>query len=208
MSKNEYSSLIIETVPFVEELCGKDAAVSVIEKAQENYRELIAENANEPKAMYSHTRDRIYPGIALFRALTETGVSREDAAVMFRRFYRQRAEKPAQSIRKLLKIPGLYRLMPRIFRSIMQKSFGENAGFKATYYDCPNNEFRADMTVCPYLEICRKYGCPEIVPAFCETDDVAYGNMHPNIIWGRTKTLGKGGDCCDFKLTVGRKGKT
>lgn len=114
----------------------------------------------------------------------------------------------ANSIDKGIKIPGLYRLMPRIFRSIMQKSFGENAGFKATYYDCPNNEFRADMTVCPYLEMCRKYGCPEIVPAFCETNDVAYGNMHPNIIWGRTKTLGKGGDCCDFKLTVGRKGKT
>ena len=114
----------------------------------------------------------------------------------------------ANSIDKGIKIPGLYRLMPRIFRSIMQKSFGENAGFKATYYDCPNNEFRADMTVCPYLEMCRKYGCPEFVPAFCETNDVAYGNMHPNIIWGRTKTLGKGGDCCDFKLTVGRKGKT
>ena len=97
--------------------------------------------------------------------------------------------------------------MPKIFRFVMQKSFGENVGFKAAYYDCPNNEFRADMTVCPYLEICRKYECPDIVPTFCDTDDVAYGNMHPCVIWGRTKTLGKGGDCCDFKLTIVRKGK-
>lgn len=207
MRKNNYSSLIMETVPFVEKLCGKDTAVSVIKKAQENYGKLIAENAGEPKAMYPHTRNRIYPGIALFRALTDVGIEREEAAEMFRHFYRQRAEKPAKSIRKLLKFPGLYRLMPRIFRSIMQKNFGENAGFRATYYDCPKNEFRADMTVCPYLDICHRYGCTEIVPAFCETDDVAYGNMHPNIVWGRTKTLGKGGNCCDFKLTVVRKGR-
>lgn len=29
-----------------------------------------------------------------------------------------------------------------------------------------------------------------------------YGNMHPKLKWGRTKTLGRGNDCCDFKLTV------
>ena len=59
-----------------------------------------------------------------------------------------------------------------------------------------------DMLECPYMSICRKYGCPEIVPAFCVSDDVAYGNMHPGLVWGRTKTLGRGDDCCDFKLTV------
>ena len=62
--------------------------------------------------------------------------------------------------------------------------------------------FRMDMLECPYMSICKKYGCPEIVPAFCVSDDVAYGNMHPRLVWGRTKTLGRGDDCCDFKLTV------
>ena len=62
--------------------------------------------------------------------------------------------------------------------------------------------FKMDMLECPYMNICRKYGCPEIVPAFCASDDVAYGNMHPKLVWGRTKTLGRGDECCDFKLTV------
>ena len=47
-----------------------------------------------------------------------------------------------------------------------------------------------------------KYGCPEIVAGFCRADDEAYGHMHPKLKWGRTKTLGQGGDCCDFRLTI------
>ena len=207
MGKEQHSELIIEMTPFVEEICGKDISVSVLDAAQKYYRELVAENATEPKAMYPHTRNRIYPGVAVFRALTDIGIERSRAAEMFRKFYRQRAEKPAKKIRSLLKIPGLYKLMPKIFRFVMQKNFGEDAGFKASYYETAKGEFRADMLVCPYMEICRKYGCTEIVPTFCETDDVAYGNMHPCVIWGRTKTLGKGGDCCDFKLTVVKKEK-
>ncbi|MBQ8642242.1 MAG: L-2-amino-thiazoline-4-carboxylic acid hydrolase [Clostridia bacterium] len=202
MNRKDGTGLISETVPFVIKLCGKEPAEKIIEAAQGKYRELVAQNADESKAMHPHTRQRIYPGIALFQALTEAGVSRENAAEMFRLFYRQRAEKPAASIRKLLKIPGLYRLIPQIFRFMMKKSFGEDAGFRADFYNTPKDEFRADMVVCPYLAICRRYGCPEIVPAFCETDDVAYGNMHPCVIWGRTKTLGKGSDCCDFHIVL------
>ena len=205
MDREHCSELIIEMAPFVEELCGKAASAAVISAAQKNYRALVLENADEPKVMWPHTRKRIYPGIAMFRALTNTGVERERAAEMFRYFYRRRAEKPAAAIRKLLKVPGLYMLMPRIFHSVMKKSFGESAGFQAIYYDTPKNEFRADMIACPYLELCRKYECPEIVPAFCETDDIAYGNMHPRVLWGRTKTLGKGGNRCDFRLTVRQK---
>ena len=47
-----------------------------------------------------------------------------------------------------------------------------------------------------------KYGCPEIVAGFCRADDEAYGHMHPKLKWGRTKTLGQGGDCCDFCLKM------
>lgn len=207
MGKEHRSELIVEMTPFVDEICGNDVSASVLDAAQKYYCKLVAENADEPKAMYPHTRNRIYPGIAIFRALTDVGIARSHAAEMFRQFYRQRAEKSAKKIRSLLKIPGLYKLMPKIFRFVMQKNFGEGAGFKATYYETAKCEFRADMLVCPYMEICRKYECTEIVPTFCETDDVAYGNMHPRVIWGRNKTLGKGGDCCDFKLTVRKQEK-
>ena len=40
----------------------------------------------------------------------------------------------------------------------------------------------------------------EITRAFCDGDDAGYGHLHPKLIWGRTKTIGRGGDCCDFLL--------
>jgi hypothetical protein len=49
--------------------------------------------------------------------------------------------------------------------------------------------------VLPYLNKCSANGCPELCKGYCEADDICYGNMHPKVIWGRTKTLGKGGDC-------------
>ena len=93
-------------------------------------------------------------------------------------------------------------MVPKIFLIGVNKMFGPDAGFKAKYYETEKDCFQMDMRECPYMNICKKYSCPEIVPAFCASDDVAYGNMHPKLIWGRTKTLGRGDECCDFKLTV------
>ena len=61
---------------------------------------------------------------------------------------------------------------------------------------------RFDMVKCPYQDCCVRYGCPELVKGFCDTDDICYGNMHRRLFWGRTKTLGHGGSVCDFKLRI------
>ncbi|MBQ6608822.1 MAG: L-2-amino-thiazoline-4-carboxylic acid hydrolase [Oscillospiraceae bacterium] len=39
-----------------------------------------------------------------------------------------------------------------------------------------------------------------MVKGFCDADDICYGNMHPKLIWGRTKTIGRGDECCNFLL--------
>lgn len=175
---------------------------AVMASAWARYDALCAENADEPKAVQTHARSRIYPAIAVFEALTVSSVSREDAAQLILDFYKARAQKPARMIQNLLKIPGLHKAVPKIFLIGVNKMFGPEAGFKAKHYDVKQGCFQMDMLECPYMCICKKYGCPEIVPAFCASDDVAYGNMHPKLIWGRTKTLGRGDECCDFRLTV------
>ena len=175
---------------------------AVMASAWSRYEVLCAENADEPKAVQTHTRSRIYPAIAVFESLVAARVSREDAAQLILDFYMKRAQKPAKAIQKLLKIPGLYRVVPELFLIGVNKMFGPDAGFKAKHHETEQGCFRIDMLECPYRNICRKYGCPEIVPAFCASDDVAYGNMHPKLLWGRTKTLARGDEYCDFKLTV------
>ena len=175
---------------------------AILSSAQKRYGALCAENADEPKAVQTHTRSRIYPAIAVFESLVAVGISREDAAQLILDFYMTRARKPAKMIQRLLKIPGLYKAVPGIFLIGVSKMFGPDAGFKAKHYESEKGCFQMDMLECPYMNICKKYGCPEIVPAFCASNDVAYGNMHPKLLWGRTKTLGRGDDYCDFKLTV------
>jgi hypothetical protein len=40
---------------------------------------------------------------------------------------------------------------------------------------------------------CEKYGYPELTQYFLVTQMISvYGNMHPKLVWARTKTLGRG----------------
>ena len=44
---------------------------------------------------------------------------------------------------------------------------------------------------------CKENGCEELCHLFCDVDDVTYGGLK-KIGFTRTKTLGYGGDCCNF----------
>lgn len=184
--------------PFINKNFGAVKGHVIMEDALRNYRRLCVENADEPREMRMHTRKRIYPAIAVFQALLFRGISRKQAADIIGEYYSFRSSKAALVIKALLLIPGLYRAIPGIFDIMTSRLFGPAAGFVSKKYAAPRGELRFDMLVCPYFELCKKYGCPEIVPAFCRADDICYGNMHPKIFWGRTKTLGMGGDRCDF----------
>ena len=62
--------------------------------------------------------------------------------------------------------------------------------------------WRIDMIKCPYHDACVHYGCPELCPCFCDSDDITYNDLHPDLLWRRTRTLGRGNDCCDFCLKL------
>ena len=68
-----------QIVPHLEKKYGREKAGVIMEKARARYAELVTENKDEPKAYYTHTRQRIYPGISMFDAMTGEGISREEA---------------------------------------------------------------------------------------------------------------------------------
>lgn len=37
--------------------------------------------------------------------------------------------------------------------------------------------WRVDMTKCPYYDTCVQYGCPELCPCFCDSDDITCANL-------------------------------
>lgn len=199
--KNQY---LKEIVPHLKEKYGAEMSGTIIASAWKHFDAICAENADEPKAYDMHTKQRIYPAIACLRAMTEAGIDRQEAVSFLHSYYLWRAEGKAQMLKKLMKVPGLYKAMPMLFNKLTPKMFGELAGFRSVWRRDPEWDLSFDMVQCPYLEKCREYGCPELCKAYCDADDVCYGDLHPKVVWGRTKTLGKGGDCCDFRMKVNK----
>jgi hypothetical protein len=189
-------------VPQIKEKYGEEKAREILTNAERRYAALLEENKDEPRAYSWQKRERIYPSIALFHALVDAGTEREEAAAFVTGYYRRLAERAAPVIRMVLKIPGLYRLVPKLFFDTALKHCVPEAGFLTENRFLSKTGMRFDMVRCPYQDSCVRYGCPELVKGFCDTDDICYGNMHSRLFWGRTKTIGHGDALCDFKLRI------
>lgn len=192
--------LIKETCKIVSEDVDKVKAAQIARSAQNRYETLRAENSSDSKELRSHSYKRIYPGIAVYEAMRAEGISQEKAIWYIREYFQRLAAKRVPFFQRAIKTFGLARKFPHLFVAGVKKSCQPNAGFVYELPESHDNEARINIVRCPYFEICKRYGCPEITSAYCDSDDAGYGNLHPNLIWGRTKTIGHGGDCCDFLL--------
>ena len=165
---------------------------------------LRSEYLNASKEKQFHLESQILPGIAAYETL-QTVMPKDEALRTVYGYVEARARRMRRTILRLLRVPGLYRLPPVLFSRLTPKFYGEAAGFAATEYQTSGGVWRIDMTKCPYHDACVEHGCPELCPCFCDSDDIAYDDLHPKLLWRRTKTLGRGGDCCDFCLKLAGK---
>ncbi len=202
MMKNQFLSM---SKPHLIKEYGDVLGEKVFLKSLDIFDKLITDNKDEPKAMHAHTRAKIYPCIALINAQIANGISPEKAIIFARKFIEFRSYKAAKFVKSIMKIPFIYKIMPVMFGKMTKRTFGVRQQFDAVFYEVSTREMRFDMTKCPYHDILEKYGYKEMTTAFCRGDDIVYGDMHKNLVWGRTKTLGDGDNCCNFKLTVVRK---
>lgn len=189
----------------------KTAAQRFPEKAGElnaafdaRLRALRAENAGATKEKQRHLEGQILPGIAAYETL-QTVLPKDEALQTVHGYVEERAWKLKKMILAFLRLLGLYRRIPGLFCRETPKLFGETAGFAAREIQTSGGVWRIDMTRCPYHDTCVQYGCPELCPSFCDSDDITYNGMHPKLSWHRTKTLGRGDDCCDFCLKIADK---
>ena len=94
------------------------------------------------------------------------------------------------------------RLPPHLFIKvaglITSTMFGEKAGFKRKWHCNTAAEKRFDLLTCPYVEVLTKMGCPEVCPSICIQDEYSFSGMKNGVLFERTKTLGRGDNCCDF----------
>jgi hypothetical protein len=174
----------------------KDELPKVYTRAAEMIKNYSRASSEELKHL-----NEIIPCIAFYESLIEHEGSRKKALQVYREWVLEDMELMAHRIRTVMKIPGMYRQAPRIFEMLVDQMFGIKAGFVGKPVPGQSG-FARDMIICPYFSVCSKYGYPELTAVFCDSDDITYGNMHPKLVWARTKTLGKGGDCCVFRLYV------
>ena len=202
MSKQSY----IET-GFIE-ICKKrypNRSEKLISDMKNRLSTLRKETENESKAMRFHLESQILPGIAAYETLSAV-MGKQQALAEIHRIVEIHSLKMKKAVSKAASFAGMYKRIPKIFLKVTQKTFGHDAGFDYKIYDTDKNTARLDMIKCPYCMMTVRYGCPELCVCFCDSDDIAYGNIHPKLKWHRSKTLGRGNDCCDFSLSYIKNG--
>lgn len=192
--------LIRTTCAIAAEDIGRECARRIAATAQKRYEALCVENASDSRALRTHTFRRIYPGIAVYETLRAEGIKPEKAAWTIREYFQRFSAKTVPHLQRAIRVLGLAKRIPGWFMKISLHSFGTDAGFVYAFPETHGNEARFNIVRCPYYEACKRYGCPEITRCFCDGDDAGYGSLHPKLLWGRTKTIGRGCDCCDFLL--------
>lgn len=168
-------------------------------QTERRMQELWAAYAGASPELHRHLESQIIPGIAVYETL-QTVMPRKEAYQTVHGYVEQRAWKIRRAILKLMHVPGLWQRVPGIATKGTRKMFGTAAGFQAVEKETDSNVWRIDMVKCPYHDACVTQGCPELCPCFCDSDDITYDGIHPRLVWHRTKTLGRGDDCCDFCL--------
>ena len=196
----KHQRLIKGVRAILEEEYGSEESERMADRAQGRYLQLCRENHNDSKALKQHTFTRIYPAVVEYETLRKYGISQEKAVWYVREYFIRFAADTVPYLQKLISLTHTERIIPALFQKLPEKGFPPEAGFAYVFPPKEKTQARFNILSCPYMKTCQKYGCPELCTAFCDGDDTGYGNLHRNLRWGRTKTIGRGDDCCNFLL--------
>ena len=184
--------------------CDEESRKQIREQAGILCAELCRVDEGKSKKVTMHTMAKIYPCIAFYKTYSAVTGDAEQAYAIVEKYFADRCVVMERKLQKLCGIPGVYRLVPRLMAGVIHKIFGTKSGFEMTDQETTWKSCHIDMRVCPYFAKCKENQCPELTTAFCNSDDITYGHLHPKLSWERTQTLGRGDDCCNFIMRIKR----
>ncbi len=172
---------------------GSDKGNIFFTKQDKRLNEIIEGSKNKTENQMKTLAQTILPRIALYQIFLESELSEEEANVLMRKYMIDVvAVKKHNSTAKMEKVPGFYGIYSRIFLKIMRTT-----DLQESMQKCGKDFYDITITKCLWHTACVENGCPKLCRLFCDVDDVTYGGLN-KIGFSRTKTLGYGGDCCDF----------
>lgn len=135
----------------------------------------------------------ILPRIALYKTLlTDEKYSNNSYEITRKYMVNYVGKSKHDMTAKMEKFPGFYKIYSNIFIKIMKTT-----DLQKSSTEVGKDYYNITITDCFWHNACKQYECPELCRAFCEVDDITYGNLK-KIGFSRTQTLGMGGTCCDF----------
>lgn len=180
---------------FLQNAFGEAKAAPLFAQQTKILAALIGRIQNKTENQRKTLTETILPRIALYKALQQSGLSESEVNDRMQDYMlRIVAAQKHDFTANLEWIPGFYSLYSRIFLNIVRKSDLWESEQTHT-----KNTFSVTMKKCLWHTACGENGCPELCRLFCDVDNVTYGGLR-KIGFTRTKTLGCGGDCCDFQF--------
>ena len=155
---------------FLTEKFGNDKGKNLFNKQEIILNELIKNIKDKSENQMKVLVQTILPRIALYKVAT----------------------KKHSSTAKMEIIPGFYSIYSNIFLKIMRRT-----DLQESVQNYGKDYFDVTIKKCLWHTACVENGCEKLCRLFCDVDDVTYGGLR-KIGFTRTKTLGYGGDCCDF----------
>lgn len=178
---------------FLTEKFGNDKGKNLFNKQEIILNELIKNIKDKSENQMKVLGQTIFPRIALDKVLAKDGFSEEDAYKYMQKYMIDKvATKKHSSTAKMEIIPGFYSIYSNIFLKIMRKT-----DLQESVQNYGKDYFDVTIKKCLWHTACVENGCEKLCRLFCDVDDVTYGGLR-KIGFTRTKTLGYGGDCCDF----------
>ncbi len=178
---------------FLTEKFGNDKGKNLFNKQEIILNELIKNIKDKSENQMKVLVQTILPRIALYKVLAKDGFSEEDAYKYMQKYMIDKvATKKHSSTAKMEIIPGFYSIYSNIFLKIMRRT-----DLQESVQNYGKDYFDVTIKKCLWHTACVENGCEKLCCLFCDVDDVTYGGLR-KIGFTRTKTLGYGGDCCDF----------
>ena len=170
-----------------------DDAERIFNAQSSVYSECVASLSARTPNQYKTLTKTILPRVALYKALKADEKLSESAYDLTHKYMVEVIGKQKHKSTAVLEfVPGFYRVYSRTFLKIMRTTDLQ----KSTQVE-GKDFYNITITDCLWHNACKEFGCPELCSAFCDVDDVTYGNLR-KLGFTRTQTLGKGGECCDF----------
>jgi hypothetical protein len=179
---------------------GEVKAALLVAKVQARYDDLYASRPRfGHRSLRMHLETSILPGLALYHVLhQEEGTEEAALAELDRLFAAWVQQSPRRKLMKLMeRLPDPFAIL-RIGNHLAMRGFPPE-GWTFEWLENSSRCVAYNIYACFYLNVLTAYGAPELTSHFCRLDDLLFGDLR-GMSWERTKTLGRGDDCCDFRF--------